>query len=189
MSDDFDDDEFEGEELPEGLKGKKFGVIKATERVGRSLIRFLKDFEKIVGRLDDFEGEARKNFENVLVIGLENAVVTINRDVHALPFALSHRNQTFPDFYDDEAKQLCGLLSADLQTLKTITDSVGVTLKELSDHLEPIVRKEERKNRRKEGPVSAAKTGDGDEGPKSNILDFAERRGKAREKGKAPTFH
>lgn len=186
-------DDFDEEELPEGLEGKKYGVIKTTEKSGKAFFKFLKDFEKMSERISDMpEDNAKTHLEMILATAMENARVCLSRDFYAMPFAIMHRTQHFPPEYDEPAKQLCGLISSDLMTLKILSDTLGDSVKELRDHMEPILKKKLRENRRKEGSVVAPSTGENageDEGPRTNVLDFAERRGRVKDKPRSTTYH
>lgn len=192
MDDDYEND-YE-DELPEELKGKgkKVGMIKSTPRIGKAFFGFLKDFEGMSNKLDSLgDGPGKENVENMLVAAIDNAKVGLNRDFYALPFAMMHRLQKFPEEYDDHARTLCAVISADLATLKVLTDTVGENLKELNNHMEPILKRKQREARRKEGPSATPifEEVSDESGPRSNVLDFAERRGRVKDKPRSTTYH
>lgn len=177
------DDTSDRDELIEKLQNGD-GEVKGfaiPEGPGRHMVELIQDIEQKCKDLFKQDQDTQRKMFEVMARSLNIAHAMFSLHFYSLPFHQMHKTQSWSteSLFDDEAKKLCALVSADLTTLQTVALEATRTMDALRKHMDPVFKKRDKDKMRKEtlegGEVATEKT-------TSNVIDFEERRGQSKRK-------
>lgn len=176
------DDEDERKNLIEALQNDEGNVkgFAMPKDIGEGFIELIQSIESKMKAVESVEPENKDKMFGLVRLALQAAFAMFELQYHVTPFIHMHKGQAYPEYFDDKAKRICALMTADMQTIQTLLGGTVDTLNDLRKHLDPVFKKLKADERRKESMTAVTPSTEGEAEAPRKVIDFAERRGQLR---------